>query len=542
MKTKFFVASALLLAGCQLSNTALKTQQPETNETKEETTTPINEASAQLDTLSSTNKLDTPSDVNATGIDNVVETEKQATPQEQEDVWRRISMQLSLPVPNGDPRVEHYKNWYLRNPSHLQTVAKRAEPFLHLITEKVEARGFPIELALLPIVESSFDQFAYSHGRAAGLWQITPPTGRSFGLEQNWWYDGRRDVDRSTDGALDLLDYLNKKFSGNWLHALAAYNTGEGRVFRAIRSNRDAGKSTDFWSLSLPRETSDYVPKLLAVADVIANAEQYGMSIPAIANKPVVKVVEPGIQMDLALAAKYAEMTVAELQSYNPAYNQWATAPDGPNHLLLPLDKANRFTENLTANNQQGMNLIRYQIQPGDTLSVLAQKHDTTTALIMRANDMDSPSLRAGRHIMIPVALKDDSSIIANRSSVLASSRNTHGNGYRVEYEVKAGDSLWTIARNEKVSIDNLTRWNGITRNSTIRVGQKLTMWKDTQDGGIIRTISYQVRSGDNLSVIANRYKVRVSDLMKWNNLDSNSYLQPGQRLTLHVDVTKVSV
>lgn len=154
-------------------------------------------------------------------------------------------MQLEMPAPDSK-RVNYYRNWYLKHPQHLETVAKRAEPFLYLITEKVEERGIPLEIALLPIVESSFDQFAYSHGRAAGLWQFVPDTGRRFGLEQNWWYDGRRDVVASTDAALDLLEYLHKKFDGDWLHALAAYNTGEGRVFRAIRNNKAKGLPTDF--------------------------------------------------------------------------------------------------------------------------------------------------------------------------------------------------------------------------------------------------------------------------------------------------------
>ncbi len=529
MKSKLFVASALFLAGCQLSNTALKDKQPEINQVEEESTLVEKTVTPQTETVKK--------EVVEERVEPPIELPA-LTPQEQEDVWNRITMQLSLMVPEGDERVEYYRQWYLRHPSHLKTVAQRAEPFLYLITEKVEEREFPLELALLPIVESSFDQFAYSHGRAAGLWQITPPTGRSFGLEQNWWYDGRRDVVKSTDGALDLLAYLHKKFNGDWLHALAAYNTGEGRVFRAIRSNKAEGKSTEFWALSLPRETSDYVPKLLAVADVIANSKEYGVDIPAIANKPVVTVVEPGVQMDIALAAKYADLSVKELQRLNPAYNQWATAPDGQTHLLLPLSNAESFNQQFTANNNQGMNLIRYEIQPGDTISVLAQKYDTRSDLIMKANNMESTSLRAGRHLMIPVALKDDAVLAAARTT----QQSSHGTGYRTEYVVKSGDSLSTIARDNKVSMDQLTRWNAITRTSTLRIGQKLTIWADNQDGGIIRTISYQVRNGDNLSTIANRYKVRVSDLMTWNNLDAKSYLQPGQKLTLHIDVTKVSV
>ncbi|PSW09351.1 lytic transglycosylase [Photobacterium sanctipauli] len=522
MKSRYFLASALLLAGCQITNTKNTVEEP-TNTTNEK------EPAAQV------TQAPTPAPEKAP---LVVEQVKAPTPQEQDDVWERISMQLTADIPDNK-QVNYYRNWYLRHPAHLNTVAKRAEPFLFFITEEIEKRDLPLELAFLPIVESSFDQFAYSHGRAAGLWQITPPTGRSFGLEQNWWYDGRRDVVESTRAALDLLEYLNRKFDGNWLHALAAYNTGEGRVFRAIRNNRAAGKPTDFWSLDLPKETSGYVPKLLAVADVIKNQQKYGMDIPAIANKPAVKLVKPNTQMDLAMAANYAGMKLEDLQSLNPGYNHWATAPDGPSHLLLPINKVDRFNVEFANNGKQGMKVVRYKVKSGDTLSVLAQKHQTTTKQIQRANNMTDANIRVGRHILIPVAMKDSDTTATRLAN---NTQRSHGSGYRTTYSVQSGDNLWTIARSQKVSIDDITKWNGISKNSTLRVGQKLTLWKDSASGGVIRTVFYQVRSGDNLSSIAQRYQVKVSDVVKWNQINGQKYLQPGQKLKLYVDVTKVSV
>ena len=524
MKSRFFLASALLLAGCQITNTTNVEEQASTNNNK-------NEVPAEVQVPV------TPTAKEAT-VPAVVKKVKVPTPQEQEDVWQRITMQLTAEIPNNK-RVRYYRNWYLRHPGHLKTVAKRAEPFLFYITEEIEKRNLPLELALLPIVESSFDQFAYSHGRAAGLWQIIPDTGRRFGLEQNWWYDGRRDVVESTQAALDLLEYLNRKFDGDWLHALAAYNTGEGRVFRAIKKNKAAGKPTDFWSLDLPKETSGYVPKLLAVADVIKHQKKYGISIPAIANQPAIKLVEPGTQMDLAMAASYAGMKLKDLQSLNPAYNHWATAPDGPSHLLLPIDNVNRFNAKFTNSGRQGMKVVRYKVKSGDTLSVLAKKHRTTTKQIQRANNMTGTNIRVGRHILIPVAMKDGETISAQ---LAAKTQKSHGSGYRTTYEVKSGDSLWTIARSQKVSIDQITKWNGISKKKPLRVGQKLTLWKDSQTGGVFRTVYYEVRSGDNLSKIAQRYKVKVSDVVKWNQINGQKYLKPGQKLKLYVDVTKVSV
>ncbi|KLV06431.1 murein transglycosylase [Photobacterium aquae] len=522
MKSRFFLASALLLAGCQLTNT--------TNTVEEPTNTPPSQkpAAQTAQTVAGTH----------TPKPQVIAPLRQPSPQEQDDVWQRISMQLKANVPDNK-RTNYYRDWYLRHPGHLQTVAKRAQPFLYYITNEIEKRNMPLELALLPIVESSFDQFAYSHGRAAGLWQITPPTGRTFGLEQNWWYDGRRDIVESTRAALDLLEYLNRKFDGDWLHALAAYNTGEGRVFRAIRHNKAAGKPTDFWSLDLPQETSGYVPKLLAVADVIKNQDKYGIDIPEIANKPAVKLIKPGTQMDLAMAAKFAGISLDDLQSLNPGYNHWATAPDGPSHLLLPVDRIDNFNRAFAQNGHRGMKVIRYQIKPGDSLSMLAHKYKTTTKQIQRANNMGNSNIRVGRHILIPVASKDGDTIAARLAN---ETQRSHGSGYRTSYTVQSGDSLWSIARKQKVSIDEITKWNGISKRTPLKVGQSLTLWKKSTDGGIIRTVFYKVRAGDNLSEIAKRYQVKVSDVVKWNQIRGQKYLKPGQKLKLYVDVTKVSV
>ncbi|KXF81221.1 lytic transglycosylase [Enterovibrio coralii] len=511
----------MFLAGCQLTgqeNVATPTNTPET---PEETLAQVAVAEPQQPV-----------------VEEVVVPV--ITPQTQEDVWKRIAMQMDMPVPENK-RVNYYRNWYLKHPQHLETVAKRAEPFLYLITEKVEERGIPLEIALLPVVESSFDQFAYSHGRAAGLWQFVPDTGRRFGLEQNWWYDGRRDVVASTDAALDLLEYLHKKFDGDWLHALAAYNTGEGRVFRAIRNNKAKGLPTDFWHLSLPKETSGYVPKLLAVADVIKNQERYGLSLPEIANKPVVEQVEPKVQMDLALAANYAGIPLSELQSLNPAYNHWATSPDGPNHLLLPKSNVSQFQNKLAENDNQGIKVTRYKVKSGDSLGMIAQRHNTTVKVIQRANSISGTNIRAGQHLLIPVSLKDETQYSLSAPQRLAKLTSKKRGDYKVTVEVAKGDSFWTIARKHDVSVSSLARWNGMSPKDPLRIGQDLVIWKKAAEGARIRTIVYQIREGDSLSGIAARYKVSVADLVEWNSLKKTAYIKPGQKLKLYIDVTKVS-
>ncbi|NVD07301.1 LysM peptidoglycan-binding domain-containing protein [Vibrio sp. JPW-9-11-11] len=512
---------ALLLAGCQLTQPT-DTGEAVTPETNQPTSIHPTEPQTQV-------------------VKPAAKPLPKVTPQTQQDVWQRIAMQLALPIPEHKS-VDYYRTWYLKHPNHLKTVSKRAEPFLFLITEKIEQRGLPLELALLPVVESSFDAFAYSHGSAAGLWQFVPGTGEMYGLKQNFWYDGRRDVAAATDAALDYLTYLNKRFDGNWNHAIAAYNSGGGRVSRAIRKNTNLGKPTDFFSLDLPRETSGYVPKLLALADIVANQEHYGIEIPAIANRQVIQLVDPKEQLDLAIAANYAGISVKQLQSLNPAYNQWATAPDGPHQLLLPVESVAKFTQTAEANRGKGMKVVRYKVKSGDTLSVLASKYNTTSKVIRRANNLSNNTIRVGQHLMIPTSTKDDQAYALSATNRLAKTQATARGKYKLTHTVASGESLWSIARANKVSHQSLAKWNGMGPKDTLRVGQKLVIWKNSSDGAIIRTVFYNVRSGDTISGIASKFKVKSNDIVKWNDLSKQKYLKPGQKLKLYVDVTKVSV
>ncbi|KII80415.1 LysM peptidoglycan-binding domain-containing protein [Vibrio renipiscarius] len=524
MRFKHSWVLALVLTGCQVS-------QP---------TTPKSDVKTTPDNTSTTAPVAPVTPVIAP-VETPVVAAPVVTPQTQEDVWQRIAMQLEMPIPDHKT-VDYYRTWYLKHPSHLKTVSQRAQPFLYLITEKIEQRGLPLELALLPVVESSFDAFAYSHGSAAGLWQFVPSTGKMYGLEQDYWYDGRRDVDAATDAALDFLTDLNQRFDGNWSHAIAAYNSGGGRVSSAIRKNTKAGKPIDFFSLSLPKETSAYVPKLLALADVIANQEKYGIDIPPIANKPVVELVKPGEQLDLAIAASYADISVGELQSLNPAYNQWATSPEGNTQLLLPIASVDKFNAQLAQNRGKGMKVARYKVQSGDTVSTLAQKYHTTSQVIRTANNMSNNNIRIGQHLLIPISTKDDKDYTLSATNRLAKTQSKARGQYKLSHTVKKGDSLWSIAKANKISHASLAKWNGMGPRDTLRIGQDLVIWKNGADGAVIRTVFYNVRNGDTVSGIANKFKVKTIDVVKWNSLEKKKYLKPGQKLKLYVDVTKVSV
>lgn len=458
------------------------------------------------------------------------------------DVWQRIRLSLNFPIPD-QKLVNQYRQWYIKHPQHLKRVSQRAEPFLYMIVEEIEKRGLPIELALLPIVESAFDPFAYSHGAASGLWQFTAPMAKYFGLKMNWWYDGRRDVPAATIAALDMLEYLYKKTNGNWLYAMAAYNTGEGRVLNAIKKNKQQGKRTNFWSLDLPRETERYVPQMLALADVIKNADKYGIKLMPIKNKPLIKVVDIGGQIDLALAADLANMTTSELHKLNPGYNRWSTAPDGQHKLVLPVDKALSFTLALTTTpSDERVTWKRYQIKSGDSLGLIAQRYHTTISAIRDVNDVTGNIIVIGQHLLIPVAAKTPEQYAYSASQRKLSKQKNKRKG-KANYTVKSGDSFSTIANRYKVSISQLASWNNMAAKDILNIGKNLTIWTNTKHkktSSLTRTVNYTVKQGDSLARIATKFKISVTDLVRWNALEESRYIRPGQKLKLFVNMSNV--
>lgn len=465
------------------------------------------------------------------------------SPQQEADVWVRIQRQLTLPVPEHQ-RLIAQRNWYLRNPAYMERVAARAAPFMHLIVEEIERRNMPLELALLPIVESAFDPFAYSHGRAAGIWQFIPGTARHYGLDINWWYDGRRDVLASTHAALDYLEALQKRFDGDWLHALAAYNSGEGRVERAIRANARAGKATDFWALDLPRETRAYVPKLLALADILKHHERYQYSWTPIANTPYLAVVEVASQIDLATAAEHSGLTLKQLHHYNSGYNRWATDPQGPHRLLLPIAHAEQLQNWLaSADPREFVQWTRHQVKSGESLLVIAKQYHTTVDAIRSANAIRGNLIRSGDYLLIPVATRDLDDYSLSAEQRLATTQATERGQFKLEHTVVKGDTLWDISRKYNVNLRALASWNGMAPTDPLRPGKQLVVWLPQQqaEGAVMRSIQYQVRPGDSLARIADRFNVTISDIETWNQINRRNYLQPGQRLKLYIDVTRIN-
>lgn len=460
------------------------------------------------------------------------------------DLLDRVRAGMALP-PVKNARIDREAKWYASNPEYIERTFTRAAPYLQYIVGEVEARGMPLELALLPVIESAFEPYAYSRARAVGLWQFMPLTGSRFSLKQDWWYDGRRDVVAATQAALDYLQYLHDMFDGDWLLAIGAYNCGEGNVSRAVRNNKRAGKRTDFFSLKLPAETRGYVPRLLAMSRIVANPEDFDLAVVGMPDEPYFVSVETGGQINMAVAAELAGISTEEMYALNPAHHRWATDPTGPHSLLVPVESAEAFRQGLLQlTPDQRMRVERYEIRPGDSVALVATRFGTTAQQLQMLNGLEANAkLAPGDELRVP------SSVNALPEKVLQAAARVDSRGSRTRrgtvHVVRRGDTLWTIARNNGMSIGQLASLNGLDPGDTLRAGQKLSLGgKPSSTGQTVRTVTpdpadsrrvtYVVRSGDTLSGIARSLRVSVANLRDWNDLQHDR-IKPGQRLIAYV-------
>jgi membrane-bound lytic murein transglycosylase D len=476
-----------------------------------------------------------------------------SSPAAPEDILERLRRGFALTYADNH-RTDAERKWYIRHQDYLTRVFTRSQRYMPYIVAELERRGLPLELALLPIVESAYDPFAYSHGRAAGLWQMIPGTARRFGVKQNWWYDGRRDIVDSTRAALDYLEYLEEINDGDWLNAIASYNSGEGNVLRAARKNRKAGKPIDFWNLRLPKETSMYVPKLLALVEIVAEPAKYGVTLPEVPNEAQFVVTDIDTQLDLALAAEIAGVDVDTIYQYNPGYNRWSTDPAGPHRLVMPVDIAADFTIALAAVPAgERVRWKRHKVKNGEAISQIADKYNTTVSALRAANNLRGNMIRAGHYLMIPVATKPLSAYSQSADARLARTQNRKRADNKIEHIVRSGESFWSISQKYGVTHRALAKWNGMAPGDPLSVGKKLVVWTDNrvadagpatspvQTGKTTRKLRYTVRNGDSLYLIARKFRVGIDQIARWNGIDKNKILRPGQKLTMYVDVTAQS-
>ena len=472
---------------------------------------------------------------------------------EARDVWDRVRDGFAMEGSVDERRVAKQLRQLNSSQRHFDAVGANASPYLRYVVGELESRKMPLELALLPVVESSYNPNATSRSQAAGMWQIIPGTGRRLGLEQNRWYDGRRDVVASTEAALDYLSELHERFDGDWYLALAAYNTGEGNVERAIERNKRLGKPTDYWSLPLSQQACEYVPKLLALSRVLENPDDHGVSLAPIPDKAVIAEVEVDTHVDLRLAASASGIDGGELLRLNPALRRGMTSPTGNTTLLVPAESRDQFLAALESMPVTAAGpLGQYKVRRGDTLKSIARLHETSPETLRALNGLSSDRIIAGEYLKLPADAAVPPETFPTTASVDLKRRGV--------YHVRSGDNPWRIAREQGVSVSSLLALNGLAAGAVLKPGQRLHLRPEAavpkppaaktvtrgaakpsriaaveQPG--TRRVDYTVRPGDSLYRIAGRYKVAVTQLMTWNRIDKRRPLiHAGQSLVLYVD------
>lgn len=373
------------------------------------------------------------------------------------DVWQRI--RGGLVMRDQDSKlIARYEQWYGRQPEYFTRMTDRAQRYLYFIVEEVAKRGMPMEIALLPMIESAFNPGAYSTARASGIWQFIPSTGKHFGMEQNWWYDGRRDIISATNGALDYLEKLHTQF-GAWDLALAAYNCGENCVMRAQTRNRKRHLPTHYASLKLPKETISYVPKLLAVKNIIANPQRFGLTLTDIPNKPYFAVVNTARHIDLELAAEMAGISVEDFTALNPAHNRPVILLEGKDTLLLPVDHVETFRANLERANQPLVSWQAYPAKKGEDLDELASRFGITADKLKSINSLArNIKVSSGQALLVPLNGEEaETEFTAFNTHIKPADQNLLN---AVKHIVRRGDTLSSIARRYHVKLSNLKSWN----------------------------------------------------------------------------------
>jgi len=392
-------------------------------------------------------------------------------------LWARIRSGFAMSEIES-PLVARHEAWFLNHPDYTLRMIERSRLYLFYIVEEVEKRGMPMEIALLPMIESGYNPGAYSRAHAAGIWQFIPSTGRRYGLQQNWWYDGRRDVLAATRAALDYLQQLHEQFD-DWPLALAAYNYGENGVSRAIAQNRAKRKPTDYHSLRMPRETRNYLPKLQAVKNIIANPEEVGFPLENISDQPYFTTVTTPQHIDMQVAARLAEMSEDDFRSLNPGHTRPVITSNGSRTLLLPIDKAGIFNANLKGYDQPLVSWQTYTLKKHETLEQVAGQFGTNTARLKEINGINRHlSVPAGRTLLVPMNEETESSNLADtwENPEFLAPDDYYMN--KMVYRVRSGDSLYSIARANRISVAALKEWNRLRSNS-IRPGQRLTIFSN---------------------------------------------------------------
>ncbi|GAB4128289.1 MAG: transglycosylase SLT domain-containing protein [Sideroxydans sp.] len=418
-----------------------------------------------------------------------------------DDVWQRIRAGFGMEE-LASPLVARHEKWYANHPDYVLRMSERAQRYLFHIVEEVERRGMPTEIALLPVIESAFNPGANSFASASGIWQFIPSTGKHFGMEQNWWHDERRDVIGATNGALDYLQKLHDQF-GDWHLALAAYNWGENAVARAQAKNRRLGKPTDYAHLKMPRETQNYVPKLLAVKHIVEDPQRFGLTLRPVPNRPYFAMVGLPQSMDAKKVAELAEISMEEFTALNPALNRPVILQDLAPTVLLPVDKVEVFRANLERNDQRLVTWRPYKTEKGESFARIAEDFGISLEDLRRANGLSRFAVNSnGQTLLVPAP--EDEEVVDYAAFNLHPTAIQEMAGFT--YVVRKGDTISGLARRFHVSQAGLIAMN--RGSHRLHIGQRFTILPGAaypRRAAVKR--SGKARSKARVKVAYNRYK-----------------------------------
>jgi membrane-bound lytic murein transglycosylase D len=481
------------------------------------------------------------------------QAELEALPPPETDLWEMIVDGYGIPDVQG-PLVEKWERWYSSRPDYVARMINRSRLYLYHIVHEVQARQMPMEIALLPMIESAYNPNALSTARASGIWQFIPSTGKNYGLKQDWWVDERRDVLSATDSALNYLQKLHGDFN-DWQLALAAYNWGEGSVSRALAKNRASGLPRTYEALKMPKETANYVPKLQAVKNIIRDPEKYNIELADMPDAPYFTVVKTTRRMDIDMAASLAEMSKEEFLALNPQHNRPVIAGADEFTLLLPIDKAELFASKLELADQPLVTWQAHRLHKGETFTQVADKFGMSLEALQAVNGLGRRAqAREGMMLLVPAQQPSQTT-----EALLAKAVFTTVPAGRVSYyKVKRGDTLTQIAGRHGTTVEELMRLNGLKSARNLRAGKNIRIYNeeavraaalsptrtaaktgskaDARTAASAQTAYYKVQKGDTLGQIASRYRVSVQDLMHWNGLTNAKALRAGQNLQVFAD------
>ena len=446
-----------------------------------------------------------------------IETEIQYT-----NIWDYI-------VKNSDTHKETYLddvtlefiNKHLKNKDNFDEYLSNSYFFIYYVVQELEAANLPVELALIPFIESNYDPFSISPSGAVGLWQFMPKTGRFYNLEKSWWNEDRHDPYRSTHAAIGYFKYLFDRFDNEIYLALAAYNAGPTYLDRQIHKNKRKNLSTDFWSLNLNDQVTNYIPKYIAIREIIFNSEKYGVKLPEIPVESVVKKIEIPGQVEILNLSEYLDIKPELIYKLNAGYTKWASAPKDKSVFYVPIEKTYLLdSPDSPFENVNQINWISHKVVSGDNLWNLAEKYDTEIQIIKKINYLEKDLLSIDDTLLIPLSSMQSNNFIPYEMHI-----------------VSEGDTLWDIAEKYNIELAYLININSLDKNAYLQLGQQLTIGNKNIHRNIEskkRTILYSVKQGDNLYKISDLFAVSIESIKEINEFQSNQ-LMPGQIIKIAI-------